>query len=251
MIAIGLPAGAFLAVTVVGFVNRWGSSAWGAYGTWFTGVATFAAVIVALVQTRVARREADEARQAAAAERDRAEAQFRQELKAADERLARELDSARRIEQIKTIPPIWDVIGELNLLYPGLVAALKEAPGLPRTQESAAELMRVFGPWMNCSHRVEMAFSQAMMMVSEPLVLEAISELYEDTRTLHSLMISAANEAVAAQIDPDLTEFDKLMASIRSRRKSITALVREHLAVVGPLDYEKFGKSDPLAPKER
>ncbi len=96
-----------------------------------------------------------------------------------------------------------------------------------------------------------MAFSQAMMMVSEPLVLEAISELYEDTRTLHSLMISAANEAVAAQIDPDLTEFDKLMASIRSRRKSITALVREHLAVVGPLDYEKFGKSDPLAPKER
>lgn len=237
-----------LAVAALGVVNRWGSSAWGAYGTWFTGFATFAAVMVALAQTSVARREADEARRAAAADLERAEAQFKNELRAADERLARELDATRRMEQLKTIPPIWDVVGELSYLYPRLVEALNEAPGLPRDQESADALMQVVEPWMDCSRKVEMEFSSAMMMVSEPHVLAAISELYEDTRTLHGLVVSAANDAMGAQVNPDWTELNTRMDSIRSRRKTMTALVREHLTKVGPLGYEKFGKPNPLAP---
>lgn len=236
----------FLAVAVLGAVCSWDSAAWGAYGTWVTGFATLAAVVVALIQAGVARRDADEARLAAAADLERAEARFKDELKSADERLTRELDASRRMDQLKTVPPMWEAVGELSFLYPKLVEALNDAPGLPRDQGSADVLMQVIEPWMDCSRRVEMAFSAAMMMVSEPHVQAALSELYEDTRALHSLVVSAATDAMRNQVNPDWTEFDARMASIRSRRKTMTALVREHLSKAVPLDYAKFGKSDPL-----
>lgn len=60
-------------------------------------------------------------------------------------------------------------------------------------------------------------------------------------------MVSVANDAMGTQVNPDWTEFNTRMASIRSRRKTMTTLVREHLAKVGPLEYEKFGKPDTLA----
>lgn len=247
LISVGLMVAGLLAVAGLGAGSGWGSSSWSAYGTWFTGLATFAAVVVALNQTNSARREADQARLSAVHALERAEARFKDELTAADERLARELDATRRMEQVKTLPPIWDVVGELNLLYPNLVEALNEAPRMPRDQDSADLLMQRIEPWTDCLRRLEMTFSAAMMIVSEPHVQDALSELYADTRSLNDLLLVVTNDAAGSQVNPDWTELDARMASILSSRKTMTALVREHLAGAVPLDYGKFGKVNPLA----
>ncbi|WP_156895131.1 hypothetical protein [Rhodococcus sp. 2G] len=44
----------------VGHARGWDASQWSAYGTWFTGFATFAAVVVALWQANQARAQANE-----------------------------------------------------------------------------------------------------------------------------------------------------------------------------------------------
>ncbi|MDI9934718.1 hypothetical protein QM806_04515 [Rhodococcus sp. IEGM 1351] len=234
---------------------------WSAAGGWVGGLGAFAAVAVALWQIKRARDDAEESKTEAderltreleaadqrlvkelervhavsAEQMAAAEARHTAQLMKSDELLANELDAQRRAEQIRCIPPIWQQIADLAFPFQDFQYLLTDLPSMPRTNEAAEEFMAKAEPWMRSLMDLEMGFSTAHFIVSEPHTQAALKTLYLDTRKLHELSATAAATAVQRHAVPDMTELKECYKTIINQRKTMTEIVREHLAQVPPL----------------
>ncbi|CAH0190181.1 hypothetical protein SRABI91_01653 [Rhodococcoides fascians] len=212
----------------------WAAEQWGPVAAWFSGIATFVAVGTALHQTKLARDDAAEAKVNAAEQLARDEARHAADLIAADRRLTHELDSTRRFEQLRTIPPIWDSIGNLTSKWIIYREAIKDAPYLEHTQESVDEWMKKVTPWTDAIRDLELVFTTPMMMVSEPHTQAAITELYEKIRLLQQKSFDLIGQALKKQ-EVELTEITALTKEINTSRKPMTSIVRQYLTDAPPL----------------
>ncbi|CAM2778328.1 hypothetical protein RHDE110596_00625 [Prescottella defluvii] len=222
----------FLIKYLVSSISRWSGwtgSEWAAAGAWFGGLMTFGAVSAALLQTWLGRRDAKEA-----AER-------------ADARLFHELDSKRRDEMLKAIPPIWAAIADLNQPYIRAREAIYEVANAPsRTVELAERLYAEYMPWLDALKNLEMVFTPALMMVTEPNTQQAITDLYEDTRELLDKSFDALGDVVQHHESPNMHEVETLMRKINMQRKSMTQVVRMHLTEAQPLVSRRDRVEDQL-----
>ncbi|MGW0328681.1 hypothetical protein [Nocardia sp. NPDC003183] len=235
--ALALWFTALVAAVTYGLFHRWGASQWGDLGTWIAGIGTTAAVIVALWQTKLARDTATAATAAAQAEIERVNERLARELRAADDRLARELDASRRLEQLRTLPPIWDQIGDLAFPFLAYLDAVGEAHLLV-TQQDVDRFMEVMNPWMEAIQRLELVFTPALMLISEPNTQDAVTQLYKRTRRLQVLSQEACGTAMRDKQQPDLQPLRDLMKEINTSRKTMTNIVREHLTEAAPLQSD-------------
>lgn len=218
-----------------GVGDKWGADQWGDLATWLAGFATTAAVMVTVWQTNNANKQARAAEKRAEDDAKVMAERHRMEMEAADKRLAHELDSARRIEQIRTIPPIWDAFGQLAVPYVDFKGVMETAHRLPRTKASADKLKAQVQPWINGMRNLELAFTTPVLMVSEPHTQKAITDLYEKVRKLQELTNAELKETMVQQRPYNKEPIDELFKEIAQSRKTMTNTVREHLAQVPPL----------------
>ena len=252
-----------VATVVWSYLDGWGASQWSSIGSWVAGAATLAAVWVALWQIKLARddaagakteadarltRELDaadarltteltQARADAAAQMTAAASRQTEQLQKSEELLASELDAQRRMEQIRTLPPIWDAIS--NLADPFVQfrdEGLKRyATHTPKTETVVDHMKGNIKPWLDGLRDLEMVFTPALMTVSETNAQQAVTKLYEDTRKLLPLTRAAVRAAMVENREPDFTELNELRAQIHGQRKAMTNTVREHLSQVPPM----------------
>ncbi|MFD5179763.1 hypothetical protein ACFWM1_28425 [Nocardia sp. NPDC058379] len=219
-----------------GLWRRWGADQWGDLATWMAGIATTGAVLVALWQTNLARKQAEQARADAAAAVADVNARLATELAAADARLARELDAARRMEQVKTIPPIWEEVMAVSNAY---VYHLKEGlrTGPAANTDEACDHWRAqhATPMSDALARLELAFSSAVMLISEPHTQQLVVDLYTKCRQVQVLALELQRVRLLERRAPDPAPLEALLQEIREQRKPITRVVREHLTQVPPL----------------
>ncbi len=239
----GLLAAFLLMFAITGLTDHWGTDHWGDYATWLSGVATTAAVIVALWQTKLARDDAAQAKIDAAEEAKRAQEQFNAELKAADERLSRELDASRRMQQLKTIPPICQAIVDLNARYFALRQTISQVRIMPQPTEAPEELIQQIDLWVDATHRLQLACSTAIMMVSEPTVHAALRNFEQIVFELKmaNLNLSAFRQlSTSKKAPPDFTQISNRIGELVEWETSIVELAREHFALITQLaDNEK------------
>jgi hypothetical protein len=233
---IYLLAAVYVGVSVYGFREHWGADQWGDLATWIAGVSTTGAVVVALWQAKLARDDARQVRLEAQEEIARVNQRFERELQAADERLARELDASRRMEQLRTIPPIWESIGGLGVPYVDFKEALEDGVHMPNTDEAVGAFMAKTKVWIAALTRLELVFTPAMMLVSEPNTQAAVTQLYEQTRKLLQLSEDAAEDCLRYRQRTDFTTMNELLKEINLSRRSMTGIVRQHLTQVPPLE---------------
>ncbi|OZE79185.1 hypothetical protein CH304_19605 [Rhodococcus sp. 15-649-1-2] len=228
---------AFYVLLTIGhyYNDGWGPNQWGSVASWVSGLATFFAVGVALYQTKLARDDASHAKKDAIDRIALEEARHTADLVAADKRLAHELDSARRLEQLKTIPPIWDAIGDLTTHWIDYREALNAAPYLASTDEAVAEWRKQIDPWLDSLKAVELVFTTPMMIVSEPNTQGAITELYEKVRKLQTMSVDLVGVAFKTKKPVDLGDATALVKSINTSRKPMTSIVRQYLTEAPPL----------------
>ncbi|MGW0252520.1 hypothetical protein ACWDYH_38435 [Nocardia goodfellowii] len=238
-LVVVLALGVYIGFAVVGVRQHWGADQWGDLATWIAGVATSGAVLVALWQTRLARRDAEQARIDAAAEVARVNAQFTKELEAADARLARELDASRRMEQLRTISPIWVGLTAVHNAYVlHLKDGLRNGPVQNTDEAVAAWNANHALPYLTAMAELELAFSPALMLISEAQTQRAITDLYKMTRNLPPLVSAAMRTRLLEGREPDRAPIEELLKELLRQRKPITNLVREHLTEVPPLDAD-------------
>ncbi|MEV4209645.1 hypothetical protein [Nocardia salmonicida] len=228
---------AYIGFGVYGVRKGWGADQWGDLATWMAGIATTGAVLVALWQTKLAREVAEQARADAEREVARVNAQRIEELAAADDRLARELDAARRMEQVRTIPPIWPAVTAVSTAF---VMSFKE--GITRgptehTEEALAIWQAEYmEPFLAAVTDLELSFTPAVMLISEPHTQRLVTELYKKSREVNAIVAPMPRQRLQHGTVPDLAPLTSLLQEMREMRKSITNAVREHLIEVPPLD---------------
>ncbi|MDH6681050.1 hypothetical protein M2284_005293 [Rhodococcus sp. LBL1] len=216
---------------------NWGPGQWGDAATWVAGIATSLAVIVAVWQTNNANKQARAAEKRAKEDARVMAERHRKEMEAADKRLAHELDATRRIEQIRTIPPIWDAISELAMPYVDFKEVMPKAHQIAPIKEAAEAFKEQVMPWINGLRDVEMTFTPAVMTVSEPHTQKAITDLYEKVRKLHDLTSTELEVTMKRKRAYDGEEISALFKEISQSRKTMTNTVREHLMQVPPLTF--------------
>jgi hypothetical protein len=252
-------AGHYVFVFITG--TRFSVDQWAAAGGWVGGLGAFAAVFVALWQIKRARddaaeakieaderltreleaaqqrtvKEIEQAHARAAAQMAAAEVRHTEQLMKSDELLANELDAQRRAEQIRCIPPIWEEIANLAFPFQSFLELLQDVPSMPRTNEAAEEFWHKAEIWLRGLMSIEMGFSTAHLIVSEPHTQAALKTLYVDTRRFHELSATASQQAAIQRSVPDLSGLHECYSTIINQRKTMTEIVREHLAQVPPL----------------
>ncbi|MCS4257997.1 hypothetical protein SAMN02799641_05878 [Rhodococcus erythropolis] len=175
------------------FSDGWGATQWGPLASWFAGVATFAAVAIALWQTQLSRRDARQAKLDAARRLRQEQTRHAIELRGANERLDRELNAQRRHQQLISIPPIWDAISEIAHPTQKTISQLKRATsGSPTAISRANDHYR---EWLPLSIRATTSFTTAFLIVDEPRIIE---QLVDTERILQLLCYSltSANERI-------------------------------------------------------
>lgn len=200
LLVLAVVAGHYIFVFITG--TRFSVDQWSAAGGWVGGFGALAAVVVALWQIKSARddaadakveaderltRELEAADQRLVKELERvhavsveqmvaAEARHTAQLMKSDELLANELDAQRRAEQIRCIPPIWEEIANLAFPFQSFLELLQDVPSMPRTNDAAAEFMAKAEIWIRGLMSIEMGFSTAHLIVSEPHTHAALKD---------------------------------------------------------------------------
>lgn len=227
----------YVGFAIYGVWKGWGAAQWGDLATWMAGIGTTGAVLVALWQTKHARDAAAQARSDAASEVARVTAQLNRELAAADDRLARELDAARRMEQVRTIPPIWTAVTAVSVTFiMNFKGGMEEGPTANTNEAVDAWQANHITPFLTAVTELELSFTPAVMLISEPHTQELVTKLYKKTLGVRELALPMAAQRLTQATAPDTTPLADHLQEMREMRKQITNVVREHLTEVPPLD---------------
>lgn len=202
-------------------MDSWGGDQWGPVAAWLAGIATIGAVVLAFNQSKQARQDAEEA----------------------NARLDRELDASRRMEQIKTIPPIWESLRLLAEPTLNLITAMNVVNShIERkirleedvNQSDLAPLNGVKLKWMTTFTQVEASFSPALMLIEEKETSKVIATLYDETCQLQDMALEMF-KGFPKSVQCNPTDLSKQLNVINSMRTTVVATVREHLTKVAPL----------------
>lgn len=216
-----------LIVLVPLFVERvdqwsgWKSGEWAAAGAWIGGIGATTAVIVALWQTKLARSDAAEA----------------------NSRLDHQLQTASRLEQIKTIPPIWDAIRTLSTPTTNLIIAFSKMNERINDRDAAEEdltradfeiVHNTANIWKETFTAVESSFSPALMIIEEEKTRIIIATLYQRVIKLHMIAITALKGFPEwERCDPK--EIQREYERVNAMRTPVVNTVRKHLMEIPPL----------------
>lgn len=239
---------ALLSGLLIGWASAdgWGVNQWGPIASWFSGLATFFAVGVALYQTKLARDDANQAKLDAADRLQDEKKRHEDELSAANERLENELDAQRRFEQIKTITPIWDTFQQMAIPTNQLIEAVHDLNAKVRKRESRSEdmthddfkdLEKQFNVFIQVLLKSEIAFSPALMIVDQPDVSILIAAMYRDVRDFQEMAGEVLSLAVTKKRPSPQILIDQ-NRKISKHRDPMVKAVREHLAKATPLNLK-------------
>lgn len=251
--AIGIPLGKYLAD---GWdLNSWGAEHWGPVASWFAGVATVAAVVVALRQANIAAKQAKDAAEQAQIDSALADERHQADLEAADDRLSNELDAKRRHDQVMSISPIWNELVPMGDQLRSLIteAQIFEferdrilASGQAVTSDDLSGVSRAVEGWKNATSNMDLVFSNAMMLVTQPETTELISRFYVEFRLLQKDAMNFAGSAITAMpCDVDETDLNARMSTLRLMRRQIIRSARTDIIQADWLDLSVNGE-DPF-----
>ncbi|ORL76420.1 hypothetical protein A5N71_16410 [Prescottella equi] len=170
-------------VLVFGLGSHWGSGQWGDVATWISGCSTFAAVLVALWQTVIAREAAAKSAREAAAAKEQAVLDSAAANREADDRLEREIAAYRdRVEaQLKKSDELYERRARAEALELQRSEFMRLWPVVGETLWAAINLpvgANVVGDprnqWEEQRKELSFATSRAKLFVYDTEVLAAI-----------------------------------------------------------------------------
>ncbi|ELB87125.1 hypothetical protein Rwratislav_41365 [Rhodococcus wratislaviensis IFP 2016] len=165
----------------------------------------------------------------AAEERSRVEAErHAEQLNAANARLENELNAQRQYQQLQSIPPIWDAIGDLTVPTNNLLQTLQRARVDEDTKSIAkAELLA----WRPIAFKAAISFSSAFLLINEENTMASIRKtqsalemLVKAVERLHSDI--SAGEPVTAR---SIGEASKLQNELVANRKEMIETAKQHI----------------------
>nr|WP_218680372.1 hypothetical protein [Rhodococcus qingshengii] len=215
------------------FSDGWGASQWGPLAAWFGGILTATAVGVSLWQaneakkksvedaeraSKLLKREKKRNKKAEAAEVGRHE----QALTNANNRLKHEIDSQRRHQQLMSIPPIWEAIGELAAPTKYLLYALQVGSvGDEAAREKARDM---YSSWEILYDRAQISFTTATLIISDAEVSKHLKNTYKELMAFKVAMLAVHSQFIKKEkitIEEGLAARDRLSSIIAERNSMI------------------------------
>ncbi|MBY4111111.1 hypothetical protein HQO82_19305 [Rhodococcus fascians] len=212
----------------------WAAEQWGPVAAWFGGMLTAGAVTLSLYQSREARREA---------KRNREDA---------DRRHTEQIEQSKRHRQVDTISPIWVAIGEsltpTNIILNDIERVVLTDASFQSKQPSdegyetykarrdaaVKKLTDDLPAFADTTYAVELSFSNAMMVVEQPKVVETVEDLYQAFIDLRNAYGEMAVRALSGE-KVDLKQIKSLRSHVNKSRDPMIKAVREHLTKAAPL----------------
>ena len=187
---------------------------WGPVAAWFSGLLTVAAVGVALWQGIGNRRQAE---------------------------------ANRRAEQAKMIPPIWAAVNELDARYYELIKAMKVAQkgisgnsAVRNVHLAKQELEVAFAEWQKFTREVDIVFEPALLTIVESHTQKAITGTYHRyDKFVHKCFIEYTNVKISQPTN--FKESKKALNKLRSSRRIVFGVVRQHLLRSAPIKIPREG----------
>lgn len=214
---------------------------WAAAGGWVSGIGALAAVAVAIYQSHVAMKSAEQARTDA------------------KDLLATELDEQRRMRQIEVILPIWPAVADIRQWYydeyrqavTNHHAAITSGDST-RFSEGLRAVDRLDGEWKELQTRLDLLFEPALLLTIQPNVAAHLESVYSDFFTLGD-EIRATLHGVRQWTPPETKTTDALIKKLAVSRQIMLQVVRHHLTQGPPITFRSYedlragrgGDSDP------
>lgn len=217
----------------VGAGQEWGASQWGPVATWVSGALTLAAVIVAL-------------RQAALARRDSARLQ-----------LARLVDHevSRRRECIEALANLWAAITGMQMEFAAWMEYLGKLPDSfnPREQhrpaprgaeqtwgsETREEMRRFSSEWQN---RIEPPLFAALLVLRGTGVYQAVGALNDTINGIKTQGLEPIREALANGRRPNVEPITEMWSKVVGCRDEHLSLARQNFSLTRR-DVERYVRS--------
>ncbi|MBY4111110.1 hypothetical protein HQO82_19300 [Rhodococcus fascians] len=218
--------------------NLLGPVEWGPVAAWVGSAATFVAVVVALYQTKVAQATAEQARKDRDGQSAKDEARHALELESANKRLTHELTANRRLEQLKTIPPIWEALPSLTLPTNAIVGFMKShnedksvrsRAGVPQSEATLIDYERLNSNWMVDYENVSSIFTPAEILIDDEYLARVVATCHHRLQTLKDHLV----ESMKSFSRDELLDHDRvreLMKLINETKTPMLGVARRRLS---------------------
>jgi hypothetical protein len=186
----------------VGYGQQWGASQWGPFAAWLSGAATLAAVVVALRQADIARRES------------------------MDSQVARLVDHevSRRRECIEALANLWAAITGMQMDFAAWTCTLQTL-----LLDSIPEEIRRFSrEWQN---RIELPLIVALLVISGSTFYDALAEINDTINEIKTDGLEPIRQAARDSQRPDTQPITAMWDSIVDRRNEHLRLARQHFSL--------------------
>jgi hypothetical protein len=214
----------------LGAGQEWGAEQWGPVASWFAGALTLAAVIVALRQAALARRESMRLQ------------------------LARLVDHevSRRRECIEALANLWAAITGMQMEFAAWTEYLGTLPESfdPRQQhrpaprgaeqtwgmETREEMRRFSSEWQN---RIEPPLFVALLVLRGTALYEAVGALNETINDIKAQGLEPIREALTDGRRPDNEPIIAMWSSVIGCRSEHLTMARQHFSLTRE-DVERY-----------
>jgi len=222
-------------VVITGICARWGASQWGAAATGLSGFSTLAAVVVALRQTTLARRAAEQSATDAETARREADARLERKIMAYSDRMEAQLRKSDELHERRTrAESLAAQRAELMMFWPVLDAVHWAAISLP---SSHAMTPGDREKWLEQRAKLALAESRASVFIHNEQVRVAIRDVVNAFSQFDEHLRAVESSELSFSDSESATNARKMrMAAIRAARTALSAKAAACLVENAPAD---------------